>query len=160
MSAELFFAAVAAVAGVAALGVPLLVGRRAERRAAWSAARVLAAELKERHDTIAYALDENCWDMLLSVDLGLPSWDRSSQSLAVAVGDQRWQRVLGAVQAVELVAAVSGHQNRGQLIYPSAQCGAPEGADRYELTAAREEVREGVLALADYAALDQLAHHD
>lgn len=148
MSTELAFGAVGAVAGVLGVVVPLVLARRNEGRKVQAAARVLLGELKEAREAVAYALDENCWDILLPDGPSLRSWEQSSQALAARMRGAEWECVLEGVRAVQRVADFAKHHEPGQTVFPATQPGAPEEVDRDELTEDREAIDHAIIELA------------
>jgi hypothetical protein len=136
--------------GGALIGVigTLYIARRRDKRDAKAAARLLLAEFGEARRSIAFALDENDWDALVSHPPRLPSWDRVSQTVAGYVRPATWKTVRDAVQAVELVAAVSGSVGGPRRIYPDADPDVPGEAARTELLTAQREIEEAILDLA------------
>jgi hypothetical protein len=146
MSVEVVLAGLGVLAAGAGVLIAWHVARRGERRSVMSSARLLTAELKEAHDEIAFALDENLWDALLPDGPKLPSWEQACRDLA-PIRPDAWEAVLEGVRAIELVAAVAPRHEVGDVIVPS-QRGAPREADHFELTEARNEIREAIRALA------------
>lgn len=141
-------AAILGALGGALVGVlgTLYIARRRDKRDAKAAARLLLAEFGEVRGWIAFALDENDWDALVSHPPRLPSWDRVSQTVAGYVRPATWETVWDAVQAVELVA--EGSVGGPRRIYPAADPDTPDEADRNELLTAQREIEEAILDLA------------
>lgn len=126
----------------------IYTARRKEQRDARAASRLLLAELEEARNAIAFALDENDWETLASRPPELPSWARVSQMVAAHVRPKTWRSLAGAQRAIELVADVSRSREGSRRIYPDADPDAPGDSDRTELTQAKQEIEEAILALA------------
>jgi hypothetical protein len=143
-------AAIFGALGGAFIGVigTLYTAHRRDKRNAKAAARLLLAEFVQAGRRIAFALDENDWDALASHPPRLLSWERVSQTVAGYVRPATWKTVRDAVQAVALVADVSGSVGGPRRIYPAVDPDAPDEADRTELLAAQREIEEAILDLA------------
>ncbi|HEY2768883.1 MAG TPA: hypothetical protein VGI76_11550 [Solirubrobacteraceae bacterium] len=123
-------------------------GERGERRAA---ARVVLSELRERHGWIQFALGENIWAGILVDEIRVSSWAEHRAVLARVLSSKAWDAVNDAVSdAARIHAAAQGHASLDR-IYPSSQEGAPEEADRVELTSAAESYERAIVQLSRVA---------
>lgn len=145
-----------ALAGVA-LGATLQWGanwalaRRGERGERRAAARVVLSELRERLGWIQFALGENIWAGLPVDEIRVSSWAEHRAVLARVLSAKAWDAVNDAVSdAARIHAAAQGHASLDQ-IYPSSQGGAPEEADRVELTSAAESYERAIVQLSRVA---------
>lgn len=140
---------IGAVGGaLAAVLGTIYTARRKEQRDARAASRLLLAELEEARNAIAFALDENDWETLASRPPDLPSGARVSQTVAAHARPKTWRSLADAQRAVELMGDVSRSQQGSRRIYLDADPDAPGDSDRTELTQAKQEIEEAILALA------------
>jgi hypothetical protein len=132
-------------------GATWALARRGEKGECRAAARVVVAELRERYNWIQFALGENIWWGLLVDDTRVVSWTENRAVLARVLSPKAWDAVNEAVSDAARVHAVAqGHEPLDQ-IYPSSHEGAPEDADRIELTSAAETYSGAITHLSRVA---------